>query len=554
MAKTLLLIISEPAIYEPLGQFLSEMTYKVKICPNPKDAIDITLQVNPDLVLCYDKLPTVSGNELARLFKAHEKLSEVPFILLSASLPSEEEMEQAGLRTFADDILHMPLDQAEFYGLITRWTEDDEHPTSISERIAGPLSQKDSADAEAEPSKVAATGTKPWNKGKVTTTSIGRLLTNIAIKGTDGMLRLRGERKRLKAMFRNGRLIEVNSNYIQGDSLGRYLQNTGTISQREHTLSLSKARADGIQQGQMLVRMGLLTEQELFRAVTKQKQKKFLQLFTGSWSDAAFSFVETKIKPDDIGMSPVSIFDLLKEGYFDYAKPGDLYNTFVRTNKHQRRLQPTDSFNQVLAQLNLEPHNQDLLSFLRDQTIEGIKMNVPAEEFNLCVRLAFLFAITKGMRFSKNKEIPVRAEQPPTEIHIPIPPEASRTDADAYRSYLRKGQTAFQQNKWQEARTNLLLAIDENPGSSHAMALLAWSKLQLGGKPQIQLNLEAKEMLKKAISLDDTNDTAYLFLGKILRSEGKNSLAISHLKRALELNPANDEVRNEARRMGIRFK
>jgi cytochrome c-type biogenesis protein CcmH/NrfG len=89
------------------------------------------------------------------------------------------------------------------------------------------------------------------------------------------------------------------------------------------------------------------------------------------------------------------------------------------------------------------------------------------------------------------------------------------------------------------------LACDINPHSSHALALLAWTEFMLGGRVNPGLCQDLKEMLKNAIALDDCNALAYLYLGKILREEGKHGLAMGVLTRAAQLNPMHREIRME---------
>jgi Flp pilus assembly protein TadD len=81
----------------------------------------------------------------------------------------------------------------------------------------------------------------------------------------------------------------------------------------------------------------------------------------------------------------------------------------------------------------------------------------------------------------------------------------------------------------------LLQALKVKPRSSQALAC-GLLQLRVDGQNRHMVAHEAKEMLKRAISLDDTTKWPFLLLGKIIRQEGKFGLAETYIFKAYELN------------------
>jgi CheY-like chemotaxis protein len=97
------------------------------------------------------------------------------------------------------------------------------------------------------------------------------------------------------------------------------------------------------------------------------------------------------------------------------------------------------------------------------------------------------------------------------------------------------------------AREPLHRAVTLNPASSLALARLAWTDYLVDGATNSAAAAANKDLLKKALALDDTNAEAYLYLGKILQAEGKQGLAEVMFARAAKLNSALPEVPRQSK-------
>lgn len=89
---------------------------------------------------------------------------------------------------------------------------------------------------------------------------------------------------------------------------------------------------------------------------------------------------------------------------------------------------------------------------------------------------------------------------------------------------------SFTTNCYGENLQNLVQNAKENPDSSE-------SHLKLGRAYQKNSKLsDAIKSFKKAISLDQGNETAHIFLGELYYNQGVFNLASVHYKKALDIN------------------
>lgn len=547
MSKKIFLIIQDNQIAKPIADFLEEIGYIVHTCQDAKIAISMVVNLNPHLIICDDYLPHISGKELARLFKRHEKLNSIPFLLLTSSMPSMGDMDRAGFRVDADEFIQLPINQAQLFSIVSKWLESDSSPHPVAEKIAGPLADRH------RPTKTM----RPWNKGHINAASLGRLLFQIVRADDSGVLRVKGDRRTMRAIIKGAKLVDVVTNYIREDTLGRFLIDINKITVEQNEQSLKTALSKNLPQGKILTQIGAITETELEYFVSQQKLNKFLNLFTPSWENAAFEFISERVEAKDIEMEPIFLNKALLKGVFVTAAPEALVETFVRNKKENLAMEIDKHFEQVVKALSLNSQRMEQIRNIQGHSLNQLR-DLDPENYEENMRLAFLLIVTKAFRFGetvKSVEKDRLSDEPITDVDIMKkrpPTQFGQWNADLYHKELAEGQTLFNKHEFPDAQPHLEKALEINPESTQAMSLLAWTNYQLAGKDNITVAFESKEMLKKAISIDDQNDLAFLFLGKLLKQEGKDGLAGTYFKRALEVNPANEEARREVKLLQIK--
>ena len=87
---------------EELGQ-----RYRVRTAENGKQALDKISEHKPDLILSDVMMPVMDGNEFCRAVKENKHTADIPFIMLTARLAQEHQIE--GLANGADEYITKPF-------------------------------------------------------------------------------------------------------------------------------------------------------------------------------------------------------------------------------------------------------------------------------------------------------------------------------------------------------------------------------------------------------------------------------------------------------------
>ncbi|MEZ4899642.1 MAG: response regulator [Saprospiraceae bacterium] len=85
--------------------------YEVILARNGKEALKLTQEIIPDLVISDIMMPEMDGKTFCRLIKTQEPTSHIPVILLTALAETEDKL--SGLKTGADDYLLKPFHHEE---------------------------------------------------------------------------------------------------------------------------------------------------------------------------------------------------------------------------------------------------------------------------------------------------------------------------------------------------------------------------------------------------------------------------------------------------------
>ena len=552
MGKRIFVITSNATLSDLLVGFLKEMGYTVTLCNEPRMAVKRAEREKPDLVLCQHQTEGLTGMELGRLFKSNPVLAEVPFLLMSNTLPPINEMVRTDIQAWADDLVKLPISQSDLYGKVTKWLESDNRLRAIKQPVTNPLL------LEKKPNKP-----RPWNKGSINCAKISRLLTHLHIKKPTGILDLKKNRTKMTVTIIEGAIIDISSNFIRNDSLGNFLIQQGNITPQENKVSLLCAQKEEIPQGKILVRLGMISERDLLEMVARQKVKKLLRLFEGSWDEGAYVFISRIVQPPPMAIEPVSPGRILKAGILKVAKPAMLYDTFAQNKKLNSNISLNPDWKERLAFLCLKQESLDVVEWIHGKNLAKIKKDASVR-FDPLVRLAFLLLVSKAATFLDSEATKHQPQTPKMKNQSPTPKmkdqaaakqivnigrekkPAQPMDSSDYETSLVTGRNFVEQKKYTSALPHLKHAFSINSESSEVASLLAWSNFQASGKKSRDID-ESKEMLKRALSFDQTNDIAHYYLGMILKHEGNEDLSEAHFKKAHQLNPENESAAREVK-------
>ncbi len=150
-------------------------------------------------------------------------------------------------------------------------------------------------------------------KGSLKDFSIPDLFQLLNFGKKNGTLNLTRGQARGYICFRNGEVFFATTNWKR-QSLGLKLLNAGIVSkaQVDEALELQKTTARGQRLGQLLIRMGYITKEQLEVFVEEQIQDAVFEMLR--WTDGDFDFQPGVVFPEeDIGLS-ISTEELIMEG------------------------------------------------------------------------------------------------------------------------------------------------------------------------------------------------------------------------------------------------
>lgn len=118
-----------------------------------------------------------------------------------------------------------------------------------------------------------------------------------------------GEAKRL--YFQAGEVITATSNGAK-DRLGAMLVKMGILTREQVEASRKAEQVTGVKQGQALVARGLLTEEQLNRALARQIAEIFHSVMT--WREGSFEFLDEEQPGPDFYLVRESVTNLIMQG------------------------------------------------------------------------------------------------------------------------------------------------------------------------------------------------------------------------------------------------
>jgi CheY-like chemotaxis protein len=118
MSKKILFVDDEPDVLRVAAFRLKKAGYEVLIGTNGQEALDLTAQAIPDLILLDLRLPLISGTEVCKKIKADEKLKHIPVILFTASVDDlTDRVKESG----AQDYLTKPFEPEQLFEKVKKF-------------------------------------------------------------------------------------------------------------------------------------------------------------------------------------------------------------------------------------------------------------------------------------------------------------------------------------------------------------------------------------------------------------------------------------------------
>ncbi len=258
-----------------LCQILSEALggegYTVRSVFDGDQALAELIEDPPDFVLLDLILPRKDGFAVIEALRAMDApICDIPVVLFTGCSPTPQNRERAKSLGVVE-FLSKPVPLSELLAVVARYV--------------GEQKPEDLRDASRRPG-ARIESRSPRLSGSLEDLSLPALLHHLHGLRATGVLHLANGKKRKWIELRDGYPRAVRSNLIN-ECLGNYLVRYGKISQAAFAESLRRAKP-GRLQGEILVAMEIMSEEEITAALRAQADEKFFEAF--SWQSGTYRF------------------------------------------------------------------------------------------------------------------------------------------------------------------------------------------------------------------------------------------------------------------------
>ncbi len=316
MPATVLCIDDDRNLCQLLAKALVAEGYEVLTGGDGTAALAVVRDTALDLVLLDTLLPGRDGFSVLEEIRAmNGPVGRTPVVLLSSSSPTLEQMRRA--RSLgAGAVLTKPVALPQLLATVAAELRDAKQEVPVD------------AAPERDDGQLA---------GSLESFPFPALLHHLHGLRASGVLHLGSGPKRKFLQLRDGYATTVRSNAVS-ECLGNILVRSGRISTDAKAESL-KQLGDGRRQGEILVAMEVLSEEEISQALREQADEKLFEIF--AWTDGEFCFEFGGSLHKGNGLSRRSPANLILRGVRSRF-PIALIDTFLH-EKRKRRVEPGES-------------------------------------------------------------------------------------------------------------------------------------------------------------------------------------------------------------------
>jgi CheY-like chemotaxis protein/tetratricopeptide (TPR) repeat protein len=259
VSKQVLIVEDDRALAGMIARAVEAEGYPVRIVHDGEAALEAVRSLAPGLVLLDLLLPRKDGRAVLRALRSEEETRELPVIVISGILRTPAhalEVEQEGAQGF----LHKPLARSKLVQTLRE--------------LLGPPASKEAHE-------------KGKDSLSLGSTPVAEVLWGAMKRGLTGAFHFQAGKKRKVLFLEKGQPKAIRSNVVR-ECLGQRMLSAGRISKHALEESLERARAGEGRQGELLVKMGAVSEEEVEDALKHQGEEKLYELF--AWTEGSVHF------------------------------------------------------------------------------------------------------------------------------------------------------------------------------------------------------------------------------------------------------------------------
>ena len=309
MTATILCIDDDRSFCQILSRAFRSEGYRVEMAHDGETALTKVRECSPDLVTLDILLPKRDGFEvLEAIRKDGSPRGQIPVVLLSGCTMTPRYRDRAD-RLHADALLTKPVPLAEILELVSKQiglgTQQTRRRPRLGAEASGPMALSGSFQEVPFPA----------------------LLHHLHGLRATGVLQLQSGKKKKQLEIDEGHPVAVRSNLVN-ECLGNLLVATGKITWDVLHESLRRVKRGEGMQGQILIAMHMLDQEDLAAALRSQAEEKLFEIF--AWCTGRFRFKQGARLCDANALSlKCSPANIVMDGV-SFRLPMDVVDGFLR--------------------------------------------------------------------------------------------------------------------------------------------------------------------------------------------------------------------------------
>ena len=336
---SILCVDDDRGLCQILSRALGAEGFEVRTAHDGEEALLAAFEEAPDLVILDVMLPRRDGFEVLEKLRAQPgPLATLPAIVLSGCSRTPQAAERTQ-RLGAQEWLTKPVPLDRLVAIVRK-------------TLGLSLPAQGDAGAAREARVLS---------GALDELSFAGLLHHLHGLRAEGVLELRSGRKRKALELRGGRPVAVRSNLVH-ECLGNLLVQSGRMDRVTLDESVNRMRRGEGLQGEILVAMEILSEEELASALRRQAEEKLFEIF--GWTSGEYRFAQgARLARANVLALERSPANVILEGIRQRA-PIDAVDRWLRTHA-ERGVAPSESPFHRFQEIDLDEAGTSLLEELR---------------------------------------------------------------------------------------------------------------------------------------------------------------------------------------------
>jgi curved DNA-binding protein CbpA/CheY-like chemotaxis protein len=281
LPATILCVDDDRSFCKILSRALRAEDYGVEIAHDGETALAKLRECSPDLVTLDILLPKLDGFEVLEAIRNDiETGGQIPVLMLSGCTITPAYQDRAD-RLRADALLKKPVPLADILQLVAKRIEADCEPVRSRAQPSAATPKKQSRPVEKEERRRMPVS------GSFQEVPFPALLHHLHGLRATGVLQLQSGKKKKLLQLEKGHPVAVRSNLVN-ETLGNLLVATGKINSEALHESVHRVKNGEGPQGQILIAMHMLDQEDLAAALRNQAEEKLFEIF--SWRKGNFRF------------------------------------------------------------------------------------------------------------------------------------------------------------------------------------------------------------------------------------------------------------------------